>query len=559
MTGCSDGTVGTPLPPLTDLLRTPISPDRLRDIASPATDPDLLNTVTSRLSQGADIGYMGPLTSSQRPNNSSALANPDALSAALNLEVARGHTAGPFPSPPLTPFRCNPLGARTKPDGSVRIILDLSQPDGRSVNDNIDRASFSIQYITMDQAVAALFAAGPRGALMAKADLKHAFRLLPVRPDQWWLLGFSWRGQYYFDVRVPFGLRSACAIFSDLAQVLRDAVSYHSSNPLVFNYLDDFFFFSPAGSPRCAASYETFLSLCHTCSFPVAQDKCEPPSTCMELLGCVLNTADLTISLPSRKVQGIVTALRSVRSARKVRQRDLLSLVGKLVHATKCIPAGRSFFRRLLDTAHTVKRPHHWVTLTGDTKRDLDWWLHLLPSWNGTAPLLHPTWTPPSHLHLHTDASRVGYGGMCGTQWFAEQWPAATLAWTRDMSWMEMIPILAACALWGPNWAGLRVTFHCDNSGVVGACAKGWSHDPCLMSLLRQTTYLAATHSFLFRVQHVAGHDNATADALSRLQLYRFRTLQPAAHRTPTPVPPSLRRYLAQPSEQCEVATGFAI
>ena len=124
---------------------------------------------------------------------------------------------------------------------------------------------------------------------------------------------------------------------------------------------------------------------------------------------------------------------------------------------------------------------------------------------------------------------------------------------------MEMIPILAACALWGPNWAGLRVTFHCDNSGVVGACAKGWSHDPCLMSLLRQTTYLAATHSFLFRVQHVAGHDNATADALSRLQLDRFRTLQPAAHRTPTPVPPSLRRYLAQPSEQCEVATGFAI
>ena len=149
---------------------------------------------------------------------------------------------------------------------------------------------------------------------------------------------------------------------------------------------------------------------------------------------------------------------------------------------------------------------------------------------------------------------------MCGTQWFAEQWPAATLAWTRDMSWLEMIPVLAACALWGPNSAGLRVTFHCDNSGGVGACAKGWSHDPRLMSLLRQTAYLAATHSFMFPyVQHVAGHDNATADALSRLQLDRFRTLQPAAHQTPTPAPPSLRRYLAQPTEECEVATSFAI
>ena len=146
-------------------------------------------------------------------------------------------------------------------------------------------------------------------------------------------------------------------------------------------------------------------------SFPVAQDKCEPPSIYMELLGCVLNTTDLTIPLPSRKVQGNVTALRTFRSARKVRQRNLLSLVEKLVHATKCIPAGRSFFCRLLDTAHTVKRPHHWVALNGDTKRDPDWWLYLLPSWNGTAPLLHPNRTPPSHLHLHTDASRVGYGG----------------------------------------------------------------------------------------------------------------------------------------------------
>ena len=150
----SDSTVGTPHPPLPGLLRTPISPASIRDIASPATDPALLDTVTSRLSPGAVIGYMGPLPSSQGPNTSSALATPDALSAALNLEVARGHTAGPSPSPPLTPFRCNPLGARTKPDCPVSIILDLFQPSGRSVRDHIDRASFSLQSITMDPAVA---------------------------------------------------------------------------------------------------------------------------------------------------------------------------------------------------------------------------------------------------------------------------------------------------------------------------------------------------------------------------------------------------------------------
>ena len=169
---------------------------------------------------------------------------------------------------------------------------------------------------------------------------------------------------------------------------------------------------------------------------------CSPPSTRMELLGCILDTNTLTISPPDRKVQDIIQALRTVRRSRKVRQRDLLSLIGKLVHAIKCIPAGRSFFRHLIDTAHSVSRTHHRVTINTDTRRDLDWWLAFLLAWNGTAPMLHPTWTPPDDLNLVTDASLTGYGGMCGDDWFAETCPPPNLAWCTSMSWLEMIPLL---------------------------------------------------------------------------------------------------------------------
>ena len=99
---------------------------------------------------------MGPLPSYQGPNRSSSLAHPGALPATLTLEVARGHTAVPSPSPPLPSFRCNPLGARPEPDGSISIILVISPPDGRSVHDPLDRDSFSIQSITMAPAVAVL-------------------------------------------------------------------------------------------------------------------------------------------------------------------------------------------------------------------------------------------------------------------------------------------------------------------------------------------------------------------------------------------------------------------
>ena len=538
---------------------TPVNPTRLTQISSPSTSPELLYRVTSNLTDGADLGYTGPHTSTARPNNRSAVSRPSAVSVAVTTELSRGHTAGPYVAPPFEPFRINPLGAREKPDGTVRLILDLSQPQGLSVNDHISRDDFTLQYITLDDAIAALFTVGPHRALMSKADLKHAFRLIPVRQTQWWLLGFCWHGQYYYDVRLPFGLRSACAIFNELAEVLCQALAFHSNNREVYHYLDDFFFFSSENSPLCSETYHKFLDICNFCNIPTAPDKCNPPSTRMELLGCILDTDALTISLSASKVQGIISAIKTVRGSRKVRKRDLLSLIGKLVHATKCIPAGRTFFRRLLDTAHSVKRPHHRVTLTTETKRDLDWWLTFLPSWNGVAPMIHPTWTPPTDINLTTDASLTGYGGTCGRSWFAEAWPPTTLTWSNSMTWLEFIPILVACAVWGPSWRGLRITFHCDNSGVVGACGKGWSREPRLMSLLRQMWYLSATHGFTFRVIHVPGCNNSTADALSRLQLDRFRELQPTARPTPTAIPETIRAFLASPTERCTVASGFAV
>ena len=425
---------GSALSPSSPPPTTPIHVPTLRRLATPAVPPALLGTVLDRLECGADIGYRGPPVSSSRPNNASARNLPEAVAEAIQREVSRGHTMGPFMAPPKSPFRCNPLGARTKPDGSIRLLLDLSQPAGQSVNAHIDRLQYTVQYTTMDDAVRHIFSVGPHSALLAKADVRHAFRLIPVLPSQRWLLGFQWNDQYYYDVRVPFGLRSACSLFTDLADVLMMTTRFHARHQHVHHYLDDFFFIGQAQSPDCTRAYNTFLSVCDHSQIPLSAEKCCPPSTRMELLGCVLDTAAMTISLPQQKLRALISVLGEARTARTIRQRGMLSLVGKLVHATKCIPAGRSFFRRLLDTAYSVHRPHHWVTITRDTKRDLDWWLSVLPSWNGTAPLIHPTWTPPADLHLHTDASTAGFGGCCGAAWFAEPWPTATVEWANSVS-----------------------------------------------------------------------------------------------------------------------------
>ena len=44
---------------------------------------------------------------------------------------------------------------------------------------------------------------------MSKPDIKSAFRNVPVHPSAWELLGMKWEGLYFFDMVLPFGLRSA--------------------------------------------------------------------------------------------------------------------------------------------------------------------------------------------------------------------------------------------------------------------------------------------------------------------------------------------------------------
>ena len=85
-----------------------------------------------------------------------------------------------------------------------------------SINYFIKKDDFSLQYITIDNDIAAIQNFG-QGYYMGKTDIECVFRLIPVHPDEWELLGMFWNGQYYFDKVLPFGLRSAPYIFNQLS------------------------------------------------------------------------------------------------------------------------------------------------------------------------------------------------------------------------------------------------------------------------------------------------------------------------------------------------------
>ena len=54
------------------------------------------------------------------------------------------------------------------------------------------------------------------GAEIAKADVRWAYKNMPVHPRDRWLLGMEWNVTVFVNGTLPFGLKSAPPLFSAL-------------------------------------------------------------------------------------------------------------------------------------------------------------------------------------------------------------------------------------------------------------------------------------------------------------------------------------------------------
>ena len=122
--------------------------------------------------------------------------------------------------------------------GRWRLIVHLFSPDGGSINDGIDRNLASLKYPTVDHLAMLVWQVG-RGAYLVKADVKEAFRNVPIHPDDRWLLGVEWGGVTYVDKVLPFGLCSAPKIFSAIADAAQWILVQRGVTHIL-HYLDDF-------------------------------------------------------------------------------------------------------------------------------------------------------------------------------------------------------------------------------------------------------------------------------------------------------------------------------
>ena len=132
---------------------------------------------------------------------------------------------------------------------------------GARVNDGVNPDEFTLHYITVDQIIRLVPQFG-RGVLMAKFGVKAAYRNAAVHPSDRCPLGMRWRSQFYVDLALPFGLRSASHIFNSVAEMVEWILVNNYQIPDLLHYLDNFIAAGPPDSPQCALNLSAALGVC---------------------------------------------------------------------------------------------------------------------------------------------------------------------------------------------------------------------------------------------------------------------------------------------------------
>ena len=371
---------------------------------------------------------------------------------------------------------------------------------------------------------------------MAKTDLKTAFRLIAIHPDDWSLLGIYWQSQYYVDMYLPFGLRSAPFLFNQLSESLERIFKHNYRIEHVIHILDDFFI-AEESQLACLTCFSTLLRVFMSLKAAVVCSKTISHSQESELMGIVLNSVRMEARLPQDKLSRIHDLLNSFKSRRSVRLVELQSLIGTLQFACKVVVPGRTFLQRASNSTTGVPSRFHHIRLNQKFFKHLDMWKVFLANWNGRSFFLESSPTPTEDLELYTDAAgSIGFGGSLQGKWFQGHWPPhMRLNWEQGISieWQELFPIVVACSIWHPFLSRKHLQFKCDNQSVVSIINSGHCKVPRVTELVRKLGLLSMPHNFLVQARHVPGVSNEVADALSRFQMQRFRALAPTRTRVP--------------------------
>lgn len=140
---------------------------------------------------------------------------------------------------------------------------------------------------------------------MAKIDLRHAYRSVPIHLGNFAATGLKWQFEggdeftYFYDTRLPFGAKSSPEIFHRITQAVRRMMARRAFDSVVV-YLEDFLVIAPT-QQACQLAYSTLFPLLQDLGFSISWRKVVGPTQKLVFLGVEVDTKQCTMALPPNK------------------------------------------------------------------------------------------------------------------------------------------------------------------------------------------------------------------------------------------------------------------
>jgi hypothetical protein len=306
--------------------------------------------------------------------------------------------------------------------------------------------------------------------------------------------------------------------------------------------LDDFIFAGRKETQDCSVLMSQFVEVTNDMCIPLAEEKTIGPTTRLKYLGFIIDTVDMSILVPHDKVDSLRQVIANFLTRQRVTLKELQSFVGSLNFFCKAIRSGRAFIRRFYDAMLGPYKPHHHIRLTAAIKSDLQLWFTFLEKFNGVTFFPEESWLDSDVLQFYTDSAgsnSLGCGAYFQGRWFFLPWPKwwENQEIMKDMTFLELIPVVIAVEIWGHLLEKKKVVFHIDNLALVSIINKQTSKSKRTMELVRRLVLKLMLNNVVFKAKHIASVDNDIADSISRKQWQRFRELAPTAKSIPE-IPP---------------------
>lgn len=387
-------------------------------------------------------------------------------------------------------------------DGSYRLILNLSR-----LNEHVDKITFKME--TLKSALQMI----SKGCYFAKIDLKDAFYSISINDAYRKYLKFEWQGKLYQFTCLPNGLRTASRIFTKALKPVFAALRKLGHSNVA--YIDDSLLQSDTYN-QCLVNIKDTMNLIDAVGLTVHPEKSViTPSHCIEFVGFILNSIDMTVKLAPRKVENMKKLASEILEATAISIRKFAELIGKMIAAEPGVKYAALHYKTLeIDKDRALKSNlgnyDSIMQISSESEDCIHWWIRNIEFVN------KPISLGKMNRRIETDSSLLGYGGHDVTHdmEFSGSWSEQEKQ--NHINYLELKAAFLCIKFFCEDVTNEHIYLFLDNTVALKYISKMGGRKPLLNRLARQLWQWCENRNIWISPFHIPGKLNVRADKLSR-------------------------------------------